>query len=353
MIISLILSTAILGFFVFLTASANSSIGTLLKNSIAADNTENIKNFRIELNLIMEKVKRMNERTALKREIDPRLKKRALKLQKKIKALEKRNAAVKKGVSVLDIPAVAGYSLISLLGLDNDSEFVAATFRKCCQFKETDDAQRHTYYVIANLFGNLILGAGLSFLAISVGLGTGMGARAFVFAAVILAIIALVGYIPYSDVDYKLKQRNDSIEHDFPRVVSKLTLLTISGMEVNSAWNITASSDTTTLYNEMMRVKIDLSNNVPTAEAYTKFIKRCNNTYATKLATAIMQNATMGNAEIARVLSGLNRESWSEYKHSARRKGEMISSKLLIPTILMFVGIIIIIIVPVMGGFNI
>ena len=61
----------------------------------------------------------------------------------------------------------------------------------------------------------------------------------------------------------------------------------------------------------------------------------------------------MGNAEIARVLSELNRESWSEYKHSARRKGEMISSKLLIPTILMFVGIIIIIIVPVMGGFSI
>ena len=354
MIISLILATAALGFLVYLTASAKPDFGELLKKSIIENNTENIKNLRIELELIVAKVKRMNERTAIKHEVDPRLKKRALKLQKKIKALEKQNASIKKnGVSILDVPAVAGYSLISLLGLDNDSEFVAETYRKCCQFKEKLEAKTYTYYIIANLFGNLILGVGLCFLSIGFGLGAGFGTRSLVFAVVLFAIPALVGYIPYSDVDYKLKQRNDSIEHDFPRVVSKLTLLTVSGMEVNSAWNLTAASDTGTLYNEMTRVKIDLEHNIPTVEAYTKFIKRCNNPYATKLATAIMQNSTKGNGEIVRVLSELNKESWSEYKHSARRKGEMISNKLLIPTLLMFAGILIIIIVPVMGGFNI
>ncbi len=45
-------------------------------------------------------------------------------------------------------------------------------------------------------------------------------------------------------------------------------------------------------------------------------------------------------------------ESWMEHKHNARRMGEKIQSKLLIPTLLMFGGIMILIIVPVMSGFN-
>lgn len=135
-------------------------------------------------------------------------------------------------------------------------------------------------------------------------------------------------------------------------MVSKLTLLTVAGMEVNQAWKLTGGSGVGVLYQEMERVLVELDNNVPPAEAYGKFITRCNNPYTTKLATAIIQNASKGNAEIVSLFRRLNSESWLEHKHSARRRGEQISSKLLVPTLLMFVGIIILVIVPVMTGFS-
>ena len=73
---------------------------------------------------------------------------------------------------------------------------------------------------------------------------------------------------------------------------------------------------------------------------------------ATKLATAIIQNLSKGNAEIVKLFRSLNDESWMEHKHNARRMGEKIQSKLLLPTMLMFGGIIILVIVPVMSGFS-
>lgn len=111
-------------------------------------------------------------------------------------------------------------------------------------------------------------------------------------------------------------------------------------------------SGTGTLYEEMNRVLLDFDNNVSPVEAYSRFITKCNNLYTTKLATAIIQNTSKGNSEIVSLFRQLNDESWLEHKHDARRMGEKIQSKLLLPTMLMFAGIIILIIVPVMSGFN-
>lgn len=97
---------------------------------------------------------------------------------------------------------------------------------------------------------------------------------------------------------------------------------------------------------------MDFDNNVSPVEAYSRFITKCNNLYTTKLATAIIQNTSKGNSEIVSLFRQLNDESWLEHKHDARRMGEKIQSKLLLPTMLMFAGIIILIIVPVMSGFN-
>ena len=79
---------------------------------------------------------------------------------------------------------------------------------------------------------------------------------------------------------------------------------------------------------------------------------KCNNKYVTKLASAITQNMSKGNSEIVKYLKELNDESWMERKHSSRRMAEKVQSKLLVPTLLMFAGILILVIVPVMSGFN-
>ncbi|MCD7836226.1 MAG: type II secretion system F family protein, partial [Lachnospiraceae bacterium] len=210
----------------------------------------------------------------------------------------------------------------------------------------------YTYYIIGSLFGNLTLGVTAFFTALGLSLAMKMGTRSIIVALAAFVIFALIGYLPYDNVNAVVTKRADEIDREFPQVVSKMALLTVAGIEVNQAWRLACRSGSSTLYNEMDRVLIDFDNNVPPAEAYSKFIIRCNNNYTTKLATAIIQNMSKGNSEIVELFKSLNSESWLEHKHNARRMGEKIQSKLMIPTMLMFLGIIILIIVPVMSGFN-
>jgi tight adherence protein C len=248
---------------------------------------------------------------------------------------------------------VAGYRIIQLLNWDSTNQTIKKLYQKCCQFKEKKEAIDYTYYLIGSLFGYVILGLGAFFAILGITLAMGMGGRGAIVAAVAFVALALIGYVPYDNVNAVVTKREEDIENEFPKAVSKMALLTVAGMEVNQAWKITCENGKGTLYDEMRRVIRDLDNNVAPVEAYSKFITRCNNKYTTKLATSIIQNISKGNSEIVALFRALNDESWMEHKHNARRMGEKIQSKLLIPTILMFIGILILVIVPVMSGFGI
>ena len=65
-----------------------------------------------------------------------------------------------------------------------------------------------------------------------------------------------------------------------------------------------------------------------------------------------MQNLTKGNDEIGTFLRTLSKESWDGRKHSARRAGELAGSRLLFPMLLMFAGILILVMVPVVMSFS-
>ena len=49
-------------------------------------------------------------------------------------------------------------------------------------------------------------------------------------------------------------------------------------------------------------------------------------------------------------LKYMNDESWEEKKHRAKRKGEVAGSKLMIPVMIMFVGILLMVIVPIFAN---
>ncbi len=275
-------------------------------------------------------------------------------VKKSMDAAKKQAQAYQNGkINPLDMIPLAGYRLIQLLKWDYSSTMIKELNKKCIQFKEKKEAMNYTYYLLASLFGYMQLAFCAFFVLLGTGLAFELKSRSVLMAAAGFVIFALLGYVPYDNVNAVVKKREREIERQFPQAVSKMSLLTVAGLEVNQAWRLACQGGKGTLYEEMVRVLVDFDNNVPPAAAYTKFITRCNNKYTTKLATAILQNLSKGNAEIVKLFRELNDESWMEHKHSARRMGEQIQSKLLVPTLLMFLGIIILVIVPVMSGFNI
>lgn len=166
------------------------------------------------------------------------------------------------------------------------------------------------------------------------------------------AITSVLVYMIYDDVTDHINKRRAAISRQFPNVVSKLALLVTSGMVMDRAWRETAESSDRELYQEMRKTADELDNLVPPAEAYSNFILRCNTKETTKLASAIIQNLTMGNEQVGTLLKTMAHEAWMERRHTAKKDSEAANSKLMIPSILVFVMILVMIMVPVLLSFS-
>lgn len=347
MIACMVLATIFFGVFVILYLGAGNEVSEVMLNCCCEMRIEEIKKLQIAMKLSEAKT-RKNGGIDIKAQ-----KKYAGKLQKKLKAAQKQlEIYQKRKVAGLDLIPVAGYRLLQILKWDASNKNVKVMFEKCQRYKEKKEAMNYTYYIYGNMFGNIVLGICIAFLTAGVAIAAGVGVKAAVMGLAVFVLFVVIGYLPYDEVNQTVNRRAEEIEQAFPQLISQMTLLVVAGMEVNRAWMISSQGGQTTLYEEMNRVNIDLENNVAPADAYGKFITRCNNKYATKLATAIIQNLSKGNSEIVSLFRQLNAESWSEHRHSARRTCEKIQSKLFLPTMLMFAGILLLVIVPVMSGFS-
>jgi tight adherence protein C len=156
----------------------------------------------------------------------------------------------------------------------------------------------------------------------------------------------------YDELSDLVNKRRRAISRQFPNVVSKLALLVTSGMIMDKAWNVTANSQESELYQEMRKTAQELNNLVSPEMAYSSFINRCNTKETAKLASAILQNLSKGNAEIGRLLKDMAREAWQERRHTAKRDAEKANSKLMIPTMLLFLAILVMLMVPVAMNFS-
>ena len=103
-------------------------------------------------------------------------------------------------------------------------------------------------------------------------------------------------------------------------------------------------------YKEMQGVVIDMNNGVGEAEAFRDFGIRCVIPEAKKLASTITQGIQKGNSELSKSLQEQSREVWEQRKQIVKRRGEKAANKLMIPIYLMFIGILIMIIIPIFAN---
>ena len=101
------------------------------------------------------------------------------------------------------------------------------------------------------------------------------------------------------------------------------------------------------LYQEMRNTSMEIENGVMETDAYRNFAERCNVKEIRKFASLVIQNLKKGNEELAYFLKDLSDEMWEVKKNEVKQKGEKANSRLLLPMMLIFIGILIMILVPV------
>lgn len=175
----------------------------------------------------------------------------------------------------------------------------------------------------------------------------------------IMILVILIGFgaIAYYYVstipEETVKKRTGAILDEFADVVSKLALLVNAGMILKEAWEMIAYSGEGELYDEMRLVCENINNGMSEIDAYTEFGTRCTAPEIKKFTSTIIQGVVKGNRELVEMIKMQSREMWNSKQHRVRQQGEKAASKLLIPTCIMFVGVLIMIIVPIFANLGV
>ena len=273
--------------------------------------------------------------------------------EKEIRKLQKRNELLQggrfKGVGIFSMP---GYVIQRTFQTIGRSGFHKTVMIKCTELYGRKHAERRARQLLAKILSYPLIGISLSLMAGALFLGMGSAMFGLVLLGVGPLMVLTLCYSLYDGLNKKAVLRREVISRQFPNVVSKLALLVTSGMIMERAWKETALSQSSELYKEMRKTSEEIDNLISPEAAYGSFINRCNTKETAKLASAITQNLSRGNAEIGRLLKELAREAWAERRHAAKRNAEKANSKLIIPTMLLFVAILIMIMVPVAINFT-
>ena len=159
-------------------------------------------------------------------------------------------------------------------------------------------------------------------------------------------------YILYGQkyVPEKIQKRSDEMMSDFSEVISKLALLVNAGMTLHEAWEDVARSGEGEIYKEMQASVENMRNGMAEVDAIFTFGQQCMVPEIKKFASTIITSFKRGQDDLQQMLMQQSKEVWEEKQQIMRRKGEIANSKLLIPIVLTFIGILIMVIVPIFSS---
>lgn len=174
---------------------------------------------------------------------------------------------------------------------------------------------------------------------------------------VLLGGLGTFAYLLYREREREKK--NDKLRQgiflrEYPNVISKLTMLLSTGVTVKNAWGKMVQNyeeqrgnwGENPVYEEMKITLREMQRGVSEPEAYERFGKRCNITNYIKFGTLLSQNLRKGSKDISEILRMEAIQSFENRKSMARRRGEEVGTKLLLPMIGMLGVVLIMVMVP-------
>ena len=197
--------------------------------------------------------------------------------------------------------------------------------------------------------------AAIVFALLAVVMGTGGDmTNSCLFLLISIASMFGLGFLLDKSLDGKIEKRRTEIRLEFPEFVNKLTLLVDAGMTISKAWEkiSTDNKKSGPMYDELRRTSAQISAGKPESVAYEDFGKRCKIKEIMKFVSVIVLNLKKGGSEVVPTLRLQGNECWEMRKAEVKRLGEEASSKIMLPLMMMFIGIIIVVALPAILSFS-
>lgn len=203
----------------------------------------------------------------------------------------------------------------------------------------------------AEYYASLAWAQAITFIHLSLTIGWLL---AGVFNSALMMIIGLAtagifGFYSVNRMNDLLKKREVECTAELPEIVSTMALLINAGMMLRNAWHVISESKEGTVYELMQKSCVDMDNGMSEVDAIHKFGVLSNSAEIRKFTSALAQSIERGGSELADFLGRQSIEMWTLKKQLMLQKGEAAASKLLLPTVMLFIGIIVAVITGALG----
>lgn len=238
-----------------------------------------------------------------------------------------------------------GFGCIDIFQINMNSKRANERRKVISELKGEKYAQ---FYYYVNLAGQITYGVIFLILAFLIPAYTkdiAMSLLSF------LVGIVLVLYLDF-DIDSKLKKKKEEMMLDFPHVLSKMALLVNAGLPVRDSFKKIAENKSGSVYDEIHEMLAELSNGESERVALRNMADRCGIAEIRKFTSMLSQNLQKGSADTAKGLIEMNNDIWLNRTSNVREVGEKASTKLLIPIAIIFGGILIIVLTPMVSSMS-
>ena len=169
-------------------------------------------------------------------------------------------------------------------------------------------------------------------------------------------VIAILLYLQEKEKERRsTEKRKRELMKDYPDIVSKLIVFIGAGLSVRQSWESIVidyeneckeNNERRYAYEEMVKALAKLKTGIYENTVYKDFGRSCGLRQYMKLASLLEQNRRNGLANLHSLLSMESQSAWDERINLARREGEELNTKLLLPLFMMLLIVMMIIIVP-------
>jgi len=166
-------------------------------------------------------------------------------------------------------------------------------------------------------------------------------------------IVAILLYLREKNNDrQKFEKKKRELLKDYPDIVSKLIVFIGAGLSVRQSWEgivkdyESENKEKRYAYEEMAKSLARLKTGTQENVVYKEFGRSCLLRQYMKLASLLEQNRKSGISTLSTLLGMESQSAWEERLNLAKREGEELNTKLLLPLFMMLLIVMMMIIVP-------
>ena len=168
------------------------------------------------------------------------------------------------------------------------------------------------------------------------------------FAGFAISLPFALSFAQDRRLDSAISRRKRRMGLEFPVLLNKIVLLTGAGMNFLPAISKTAceGSAGSYIYDELKKTLYDIDTGKSYQESFEGFSRRCGIMEINTFVSLVLQNMRKGNDSLVPVLRLLSDTCWEKRRNAARKIGEEMSTKLIFPTMMIFIATLILLMTP-------